>query len=179
MVRASIWGPVCALVVAVQGGATAQTGEQREPLSACIAVLRQDLTTRRDIRPETFDTYTRDAQDLRPLIDNATREQPEFQVPIWDYLARRTDAQRVAQGRELLQRESAALAAIEQRSGVEGATVVSVFGVETDYGRVAGTVPVVDATLSRACLNLKSAERRQHFFAALWLLQEGVVRRAR
>jgi glucose-6-phosphate 1-epimerase len=31
--------------------------------------------------------------------------------------------------------------------------------------------------LSRACLNLKSAERRQHFFAALWLLQEGVVRR--
>src|SRR6185436_15094914 len=46
-----------------------------------------------------------------------------------------------------------------------------------DYGRVGGTWPVVDATLSRACLNLKSAERKQHFFAALWLLQEGVVRR--
>ena len=45
------------------------------------------------------------------------------------------------------------------------------FGVETDYGRAGGSVPVVDATLSRACLNLKSTERKQHFFAALWLLQ--------
>jgi glucose-6-phosphate 1-epimerase len=34
---------------------------------------------------------------------------------------------------------------------------------------------VVDATLSRACLNLQSAERKRHFFAALWLLQEGIV----
>jgi glucose-6-phosphate 1-epimerase len=163
--------------MAVQSGATAQTSDEREPLSACIASLRQDLAARRDVKPETFDTYTRDVQDLRPLIDSASRAQPEFQVPIWDYLARRTDALRVAQGRELMQREAAALAGIERRNGVEAATAVAVFGVETDYGRSGGTVPVVDATLSRACLNLKSTERKQHFFAALWLLQEGVVKR--
>src|SRR5438552_1580554 len=98
MVRAWMWTPVCALVCAVMQGATAQTSE---PLSACIATLRQDLATRRDVTTETFDTYTRDVQDLRPLIDNASRVQPEFQLPIWDYLARRTDPQRVAQGREL------------------------------------------------------------------------------
>jgi len=175
MVRAWIWAPACALVAAVQSGATAQTSE-REPLSACIATLRHDLAARRDVTPETFDTYTRDVQDLRPLIDNASRVQPEFQLPIWDYLARRTDPQRVAQGRELMQREAAALDAIEKRHGVDAATTVAVFGVETDYGRAGGSVPVVDATLSRACLNLKSNERKQHFFAALWLLQEGVVK---
>src|SRR5690242_4034576 len=158
MVRAWIRGSACVLVAAMQVGATAQDGES---LASCVATLRHDLAAHPDISAETFDTYTRDARDLRPLIDNASRAQPEFEIPVWDYLARRTDAQRVAQGRELMQREAAALAGIEQRQGVDAATAVAVFGVETDYGRVGGSVPVVDATLSRACLNLKSTERRQ------------------
>ena len=52
------------------------------------------------------------------------------------------------------------------------------FGVETDYGRVKGRYPVtVDPTLSRACLDLGGRERKAHFFASLWLLQEGLVER--
>jgi lytic murein transglycosylase len=174
MLRLWISLGVCAFVLATQIRATAQTPE---PLAVCIASLRAELPSRPDVLPQTFDTYTRDVQDLRPLIDNATRAQPEFQLHIWDYLARRADAQRIAQGRELMQRESAALEGIARRHGVDAATAVAVFGVETDYGRVSGGYPVVDATLSRACLNLKSAERKQHFFAALWLLQQGLVKR--
>jgi glucose-6-phosphate 1-epimerase len=85
------------------------------------------------------------------------------------------DPERIADGRALLASQSAALAAIDKRHGVDAATVVAVFGIETDYGRVQGRYPVVDATLSRACLNLDSTERRRNFFAALWLLQEGHV----
>ncbi|HXD43079.1 MAG TPA: lytic murein transglycosylase [Ramlibacter sp.] len=157
----------------MNAAATAQTDAS---LAACIATLRQELPQHREVLPGSFDTYTRQVQDLRPVIENAARSQPEFELPIWDYLARRADAQRVAQGRELMNRETAALRAIAQRHGVDAATVVAVFGVETDYGRVAGRYPVVDATLSRACLNLNSSERKQHLFDALWLLQEGVVR---
>ena len=143
-------------------------------LGDCVAALRQGLPAH--VKPQTFDTYTSTAQDLRPLIDGATRTQPEFQLAIWDYLARLADAERAARGRQMMQREAAALAAIEQRHGVDAASTVAVFGVETDYGRVVGRYPVVDATLSRACLNLKSAERKRHFYAALWLLQEGAVK---
>jgi len=160
-------------LAAVHGCAEAQSGQ---PLPACIAALRQELRSHGEVSAHTFDTYTREAQDLRPVIENATRAQPEFQLPIWDYLARRVDAQRIAQGRELMEREAAALDAIARRQRVDAATTVAVLGVETDYGRVSGRYPVVDATLSRACLNLDSSERKQHFFDALWLLQEGVVR---
>ena len=72
-----------------QGGAAAQSADT---LAGCIDILRQELPQHRQVRPQTFDTYTRDVQDLRPLIDNATRVQPEFQIPIWDYLARRRNA---------------------------------------------------------------------------------------
>ena len=86
-----------------------------ESLGACLAALRSQLPPQ--VKPATFDAQTRDVRDLRPMIDNAQRAQPEFEVPIWDYLARRTDAQRVAQGRELMKREAAALAAVERRHG--------------------------------------------------------------
>lgn len=146
------------------------------PLATCISALQRELPAHPEVTPQTFATYTRDVQDLRPVIEKATGAQPEFQIPIWDYLARRVDAQRIAEGRALLQAQAAPLEAIAQRHGVDPATTVAVLGIETDYGRVGGRYPVVDATLSRACLNLKSRERKQHFFDALWLLQEGVVR---
>jgi glucose-6-phosphate 1-epimerase len=145
-------------------------------LASCVQALRAELPGQPPVRRETFERYTRDVTDLRATIEQASSAQPEFTVPVWDYLARLVDEQREADGRAILGRESASLARIESRHGVDAAVAVAVFGVETDYGRVAGRHPVVDATLSRACLNLSSRERKAHFFAALWLLQEGLVR---
>ena len=170
------WLAACALGATLALALAPAAAQEQPPLSACITGLRRDLPVHPEVMPQTFDAYTRDVQDLRPVIENATRAQPEFQIPIWDYLARRVDAQRIAEGRALLQAQAVPLEAIARRHGVDGATTVAVLGIETDYGRVAGRYPVVDATLSRACLNLNSRERKQHFFDALWLLQEGVVR---
>ncbi|HET8744249.1 MAG TPA: lytic murein transglycosylase, partial [Ramlibacter sp.] len=168
------WLPwLCTALACVPLTAAAQDADA--PLAACVASLRKELPTHRGVSAQTFDTYTAAAQDLRGVIADATRAQPEFKIPIWDYLARRVDAQRIADGRALLQQETAALEGIAQRHGVEPAVAVAVFGIETDYGRVSGRYPVIDATLSRACLNLSSRERKKHFFDALWLLEEGVV----
>lgn len=146
-------------------------------LDGCIETLRRELPSRPRITPEAFDAHVKGLQDLRAAIEAANAAQPEFQQPIWDYVARRADAERAAEGRAIAAQHASALAEIERRHGVDAASVVAVFGVETDYGRVRGRTPVLDATLSRACLNLSSAERKRHFFAALWLLQEGLVER--
>jgi len=168
------WAGAGAAVLGILGGA-ARAEEPAAGLEPCISALRAELPRHPEVTRESFDTYTRGVQDLRPVIEAATQSQPEFKIPIWDYLARRVDAERVAEGRELLQREAQALRGIRERQGIDGATVVAVFGVETDYGKFHGRYPVVDATLSRACLNLASSERKSHFFAALWLLQQGLV----
>jgi membrane-bound lytic murein transglycosylase B len=152
--------------------------QELAPMGDCIAELRRELPLHPEVSTPTFDAETAAAGDLRQLIGAATSSQPEFELPIWDYLSRRVDAQRVAEGAALMTREAATLATLATRQGVDGATAVAVFGIETDYGRVRGRYPVVDATLSRACLNLKSAERKQQLFAALRLLQDGIVQRA-
>ena len=163
------WLVGCAFAAGAQAQATPD-------LPSCLRVLRAELPTQPPVRADSFDRYTRSVEDLRPLIDQSSAAQPEFKLPIWDYLARLVDAKREADGRAVLQRHAAALLDIEHRHGVDAATAVAVFGVETDYGRVPGRYPVVDATLSRACLNLGSRERKAHFFAALYLLQEGLVK---
>lgn len=141
----------------------------------CIDSLRQELPRHPQVRADTFATHTRTAQDLRPSIDTAARSQPEFQLPVWDYLAKLVDAKRVLDGSEVLRRESAAVARVAAQYRIDPATVVAVLGLESDFGRLQGGFPVVDATLSRACLKLSDKERKAHFFAALWLLQQGLV----
>ena len=149
---------------------------QQMPFAACIDSLRRELPQHPQVRAESFDAMTRDVQDLRPVIVEATESQPEFRLAVWDYIARLVDTQRIADGKAVLAAQAGPLQAIAARRGVDAATAVAVFGVETDYGRVAGRYPVVDATLSRACLDLNSKERKRHFFAALWLLQQGLVK---
>lgn len=166
-----IW--LLALPFLLAGQAAAQVGGMS--FDACVESLRRELPSHPEVLPQTFTTHASRARDMRPLIEDAVRTQPEFRLNIWDYLARLADDQRADDGRALMQREARALKLIEERHRVDAPTTVAVFGVETDYGRVAGKYPVVDATLSRACLNLQSAERKRHFFAALWLLQEGIV----
>lgn len=162
------------LVLSSAAGAVARA-QPADGLGACIASLRSELPSHAAVRAETFDSLTATAQDLRPVIDAATQNQPEFKLAVWDYVARLADAQRAMDGKQIMAREAVPLEGISRRSGVDAATVVSVFGVETDYGRVRGKYPVVDATLSRACLNLSSQERKNHFFAALQLVQDGLV----
>ena len=144
--------------------------------SRCVEQLRLELPQHPKVRPETFELHTRQAQDLRTPIDTATQSQPEFQLPVWDYLARLVDPRRVDDGRGVIEREAAALAQLAATYRVDPATVVAIFGIESDFGRLKGRYPVVDATLGRACLGLSNRERKAHFFAALWLLQDGQVR---
>lgn len=162
-----------ALACAAMPAASAPPGPE---FSRCVDQLRQELPQHPKVRPETFELHTRQAQDLRTPIDTATQSQPEFQLPIWDYLARLVDPLRVDDGRGIVAREAAALAQLAATYRIDPATVVAIFGIESDFGRLKGRYPVVDATLGRACLGLSNRERKAHFFAALWLLQEGQVR---
>jgi lytic murein transglycosylase len=141
----------------------------------CITRLRADLPQFRQVQATTFDQHTRLAEDVRPAIQSASRSQPEFQTPIWDYLARLVDQRRINDGMAVIAQEAAHLQRIGLRHGVDPATVVAIFGIESDFGRHKGKFKVIDATLARACLDLSSKEKKAHFFAALWLVQQALV----
>jgi lytic murein transglycosylase len=104
-------------------------------------------------------------------------QQPEFTTPIWDYMAGLVDEERVAEGREMMRRYASALEAAEARFGVDAATIVAVWGVESDFGKSFGKRPVVQSLATLAC----EAPRRNDYFkrefiSALKILQSGDIR---
>lgn len=154
--------------LAVVTGAAAQDDFVR-----CLQGL-QEPAQKAGVSRETFQRLTAPLKadlSLLELLDN----QPEFRTPIWDYLAALVDDERVADGRAMLAQWKAQLAEVERRYGVDAATVVAVWGVESNFGRNAGKRPVVDSLATLSCFGRRQAYFRGELFAAMKIVQRGDV----
>ena len=163
-----------ALLCLVAGAASVQAQEPQaqEPFfDACLADLRKQAI-QSGVTGESFDTFTRDlAAD--PSVLELLDAQPEFTTPIWDYLAALVDTQRIRDGGTMLTTHAAVLAQVSQQYGVDPATVVAVWGVESDYGKTFGKRPLLVSLATLSCEGRRQAFFRGEFFATLKLLQSG------
>ena len=162
-----ISAPVLALLLALPLPLCAQDAA----FQRCLAAM-QPQAAARGIDAATFARYTADLQPDRtvlPLLD----AQPEFTTPIWDYLAGLVDDQRVADGRAMLATHRDLLARLQAEYGVDPETVVAVWGVESDYGRITGKRPLRVSLATLACEGRRQDFFRGEFLALLSLLQAG------
>ncbi|WP_440138113.1 lytic murein transglycosylase [Stenotrophomonas maltophilia] len=148
-------GLAAALAVPVAAPATSAPADPA--FASCMARL-QSSAAAQGITAERFSAITAGLQSdpsVLPLLD----AQPEFTTPIWDYLAALVDRQRVEDGRVQLQQHRELLQRVSAQYGVDMATIVAVWGVESDYGRVFGKRPLLQSLATLSC-----AGRRQPFF---------------
>lgn len=141
--------------------------------AACLAGLRGEAAAK-GVRGETFDTYTAQLSPDMAVI-GFLDAQPEFVTPIWDYLAALVDEERVADGRAMLAQWKDVLAGVERRYGVDAATVVAVWGVESNYGRNFGNRPLLTSLSTLSCFGRRQGFFRGEFFTTLKIVQEGHV----
>ena len=166
-------------LAATAGTAWAQASAATPPTvsaqawGACVQRL-QPVAAQAGVRPATWATHLGgvepDASVLAKL-DN----QPEFKTPIWDYLAGLVDDERVADGQARLAEHATTLAAVAQRFGVDAATVVAVWGVESNFGQSFGRYPLVQALGTLSCFGRRQAFFQKELFATLRILQGGHV----
>ena len=119
----------------------------------------------RHVRPVTPDL------SVLKLLDS----QPEFKTPIWDYLAALVDAERVEDGQAMLRLHAPTLARVESQYGVDPATVVAVWGVESNFGRTFGKRPLLTSLTTLSCLGRRQAFFRGELIATLQIVQAGDV----
>jgi lytic murein transglycosylase len=140
---------------------------------ACLSGLKTDAASK-GISAATFDAATRGLQPDMKVLEFLDF-QPEFKTPIWDYLAALVDEQRVVDGRAMLRQYGNALAAAQQKYGVDPATVIAVWGVESDYGRAIGKRPLVQSLATLSCYGRRQPFFRGELIATLTILQRGDV----
>lgn len=160
---------LCAAAVALP--VAAQTTDPE--FTRCIADLRAPARAAR-VQDATFTRFTEGLQPDMSVIDKLNF-QPEFKLPIWDYLAALVDDERVADGQARLAEHAEVLARVQQRYGVDPATVVAVWGVESNFGRNFGSHPLVQALGTLSCFGRRQAFFRGEFFATLRILQSGDI----
>lgn len=172
-----------ALLLVFHGAASAAAIDQ--PLtdaefSACVQRLADQTDTAG--RALSRDDFTRIAATAH--YDDRVRQallvaaaEPSYW---WDEIAVTTDDERVAQGRRILAQNADVLRRIEEQFGVPKEIVIAIYGIETNFGPSAGHIPVLDATLSLACLRpctdgSGTCASRERPYSAVRLLRDGRV----
>lgn len=150
-----------------------QSLASEEAFASCLRELRAEAASK-GVTTATFDQHTAAlAPDM--AVVGFLDAQPEFVTPIWDYLAGLVDAERVADGRAMLAQWQDVLARGEAEYGVDPATVVAVWGVESNFGRNFGSRPLLTSLSTLSCFGRRQPFFRGEFFTTLKIVQEGHV----
>ena len=161
------------LLLALAGGITHAHGQTQAQFEQCLARL-QPAAQKAGVEAASFRQFTQGTQADFTVLEKLDY-QPEFKLAIWDYLAGLVDDERIADGRAMLQRHAATLQQVAAAYGVDPATVVAVWGVESNYGRITGKYPLVSALGTLSCFGRRQDYFRGEFFAALRILQRGDI----
>jgi lytic murein transglycosylase len=165
---------LCAALVTSAIPALAQTSPPEAPeFDRCMAGL-QGAARNAGVSASTYERLTQGLAPDMSVIDKLNF-QPEFRTAIWDYLAGLVDDERVAEGQALLAKHADTLKRVEQRYGVDPATVVAVWGVESNFGQTFGKYPLMQALGTLSCFGRRQSYFRGELFAAMRIVQKGDI----
>lgn len=134
------------------------------------------LAQAQGIRRETFDAGLAGLEP-DPASPRPSTHQAEFDKPLKAYLAEAVSARRVSEGKAVLRRWDEAFGAIEARFGVPREILVAAYGIETDYGRAAGSKDVIRSLATLAFTRPDRTIFRDELISALVMLDRGAVSR--
>jgi membrane-bound lytic murein transglycosylase B len=157
---------IAGLVILISPIVSSENGNFDEWLSR---IWNEALT--RGISESTLDTAL---SGLRPIpkVIELDRHQPEFQKSLQNYINRQVSEKRIRRGRELLREHAGLLDAIYRQYGVPPRYLVALWGVETNYGEILGSFPVIGALATLAHDVRRPDYFRKELFNALTIIDE-------
>lgn len=169
------------LVLAVSGLlwiSTPSLGQQAqppEPFTAFVAGLWPQARLN-GVSRKVFDRATADLQP-DPEVLSLTRRQPEYVRPLGAYMDPMVSPSRIRQGAKLAATWADTLKDVEKSFGVDPWIVVSIWGIETNFGDIPSKKDVFRSLATLAHARYRDDFFRDEFLAALTIVQNGFVPR--
>ena len=122
-------------------------------------------------------TITSALSDVRPVtrVIELDRRQPEFTLTFDRYMSRVVSPARVEKGRARLAEHAALLRRVAAKFRVQPRFIVALWGIETDFGRLRGSFPVIASLATLAHDGRRSAYFRKELFNALTIIDQGHI----
>jgi membrane-bound lytic murein transglycosylase B len=146
---------------------------ERPPFDVWLAELRAEAGAR-GIRPEILDAALTDIVPVQSVLDR-DRTQAEFTLDLQAYLKRRLTRDTVRTAQRMYTRHRPLLQRIGKRYGVDPRILVSVWGLESNFGRFAGVRPTIPVLATLAYDVRRGARFRAELFSALEILDRGDI----
>ena len=143
------------------------------PFDEWLSALRAEAIER-GIAPDLVDRAFADIQPVAQILER-DRTQAEFTLDLEDYLKRRLTASTIKLARRMHTRHRAVLQAIAKTDGVPSRIDVSVWGLESNFGRFAGVRPTIPALVTLAYDPRRAAMFRSELFSALEIVNRGDI----
>lgn len=161
------------LTFAAPSARAEQTTEQ-VPFAAWLVELRAEAAAK-GISAATLDAALTGLEPI-PRVIELDRRQPEFTWTFRDYMSKLVNDARIQKGRKKLAQNAKLLNEIGDKYGINPRFLVSFWGLETDFGRLAeGYFPTVAALATLAHDGRRSKFFREQLLAALRILDEGHI----
>lgn len=126
------------------------------------------------ISPQVFDAAFQGV-GVNADVVRLDGRQAEFTKPIWEYLDSAASPARIETGREQRAALKPTLDAIEARYGVDSQVVLAVWGMESNFGKNRGSIPVIESLATLAYDGRRQSFAEEQLIGALRILQAGDV----
>lgn len=163
-------GRVAVAQVAV---APAPAEEPRPEFPVFVAALKQQALAA-GVSQATADQALDHLEPLDVVVER-DRSQPEVQLSVEKYVARRLTRSFVRSAADHLQGHREELAPIVKKYGVPAGVLVAVWGMESNFGRFTGTRPTIQALATLAWEGRRRTLFTTELIAALQILDKGYI----
>ena len=145
------WLVAAAILVVGQGaagaGAGADAGAQSFADRDAVKRYIAELVAEHNFDPQQLATWFRSAQSRQDIIERISK--PAEKVWLWrDYQKLLVDDARVAQGVAFAAEHADTLQRAAHTYGVAPEIILGILGIETKYGRITGSFPVLESLLT-------------------------------
>ncbi|HXT72096.1 MAG TPA: lytic murein transglycosylase [Vicinamibacterales bacterium] len=144
--------------------------EPQQPFDAFVADLRAEALAK-GISAATVDAAFAGIEPLAVVVTR-DRSQPETTQSLDDYLKQRLTPSRVDKGRALTAEHRELLARVEKAYGLAPATMVAIWGMESNFGAFTGSYPTI-AALTTLAWDARRPLFRTELFEALRIVDQG------
>ncbi|MBL8599607.1 MAG: lytic murein transglycosylase [Devosia sp.] len=129
----------------------------------------------RGVSRKTFETAMGGFKPLNSVL-KLTGKQPEFVSTAADYVGKRVDGAKAAQGQGMRAEWTQTLAAVSERYGVQPEIVLAIWGIETNFGGYMGSTNTVHGLATLAHAGYRADFFGQELITALEILEAGHVK---
>jgi membrane-bound lytic murein transglycosylase B len=138
-----------------------------------LTALREEAVSR-GISPAIVDAALASVEAPQPVVVARDRAQPERTRSLDDYVAGWVSTRSVTTARDMQRRHRQTLDRVSARYGVPAPVLVSVWGIESNFGRFTGSYPTVSA-LATLAYDGRRQLFRDEIFHALTILDQGHI----